>query len=386
MTPETDAINETVLSAIRRRRALRGGDVSVSDDGTAEATSAAPVRRGGTAKPVARTVKVKSFPDPDTNDRAPRRAARGGQVAPGQGQTKMQGQRRRSLERGLPVAEPTGNPASLTGLSAQRPPAATQTPGDSNLTDKIRTGASGGLQSLVSALADQPAPSATYLRARARLPYDTAIGADGLEAQYSRDHMKRQIVFFAKMVDAFHFDRFVQPRVWFAAQMESRITFLNNILALHSKAYDLTPAVIHDRFTGDLPTMPRSIVNRTGLTGYEPETRRILAYPPVWNGEVSFDAMIGQIIEQNTRNHARQLASAYTRGELRVSDPRYYQAAIFALQIEAFEELLAETKNEEEVDALDSTAFLTGGEIGFDTHARRAGETIRAQLGALIEA
>lgn len=237
-------------------------------------------------------------------------------------------------------------------------------------------------------LAEERTPAEEYRRRRQRLAPNAQINADGLEQTFARYDRRRHAMFFAELLATRQFDTFANDRVWRASRMESRITFLKAVLATHSKVCGLTPALIDDRFRTDPTTLPNSVRNQTGITGYDRERSTILIYPPFWNNLVSFPDMIAEVIEQNTRNHIRQMWQMLNNGQLRPDDPRYVQMQIFKIQIELYDEILnrmtaAQRKEQKEPD---TSIFLPPGELGFDRYTRQVGQMLREQLLDVIDA
>lgn len=230
-------------------------------------------------------------------------------------------------------------------------------------------------------------PREQYYRRRLRLAMTLDIGLDGLERQFGIFDRKARAMFFAQLLEVRQFDTFANHQVWFAAKMEKRISFLNDILQIHSKIYQLTPARIDGYFTGEVPTNPDSAIGHTALSAFDPEQQKILINPPFWHNAVTFEAMIGTVIEQNCRNHARQMCRLYDGGQLRADDPRYGQSALFSAQWHVFELARQSRETEEERRAFVTGRFIGGNdieEIGFDEYANHYGEAIRMKLVDLL--
>ena len=236
-------------------------------------------------------------------------------------------------------------------------------------------------------LAVTKTPMEEYRRRRKLLKYDLDIGADGLDSKFARYDRRKQAVFFAQMLATRQFDNFSSDRVWRAARMESRITFINALLAIHSKVYGFTPTTLDDRFYETVSNMPSSVFNVTGNTSYDRERGKIMLYPPFWKNEVGFKTMVKECIEQNVRHHVRQLAQLYSNGQLKPDDPRFGQAALFHIQIETYDEMVnALTSAERDAGEYVETAqYVPEGELGFDRFARQIGQSIYEQLADVID-
>lgn len=230
-------------------------------------------------------------------------------------------------------------------------------------------------------------PLESYKRRRAKLTSSLDIGLDGLERQFGIFDRKCRAMFFAQLLEIRQFDNFANPQIWFAAKMEKRLGFMNDVLNVHSRLYQLNPARVDAHFTGELPTMPDSAIGNGNLSAYDPEQQKILINPPFWHNAVTFEAIIGTVIEQNCRNHARQLCQLYDRGQMRADDPRIGQAALFSIQWRTFDQARQEMKDEAERKQL-TTSWFTGtgdiAEIGFDEYAQLSGEAIRLKLIDLL--
>ncbi|MEO0392240.1 MAG: hypothetical protein AAF213_03215 [Pseudomonadota bacterium] len=236
-------------------------------------------------------------------------------------------------------------------------------------------------------LADTKTPSEEYRRRRKLLKYDVDIGGDGLDTKFARYDRRKQAMFFAEMLATRQFDSFSSDKVWRAARMESRITFLNALLAIHSKIYGLSPAKLDDRFYEDISSMPSAAFNPTGNTSFDRERGMILLYSPFWKNEVNFQTMVRECVEQNIRHHVRQWAQLYSNGQLRPDDPRFAQAALFHIQLETYDEisdaLSAEARQAGE--HVETKQFVIDGEMGFDVHAKLVSRSIHAQLLDVID-
>ena len=229
-------------------------------------------------------------------------------------------------------------------------------------------------------------PQEAYQRRRARLTLGLDIGLDGLERRFGIYDRKCQAMFFAQLLEIRQFDTFANPQVWYAVKMEKRLTFLNDVLAIHSRIYNLPAATIDAYFAGEVPTAPDSAIGQGDLSAFDPEQQKILINPPFWHNAVTFEAMVGTVIEQNCRNHARQLCRLYDGGQLKADDPRFGQAMLFSIQWHEFEAIRQSLKTPEERKRL-VTGYFTGTgseEIGFDEYAIQTGEAIRLKLVDLL--
>jgi len=236
-------------------------------------------------------------------------------------------------------------------------------------------------------LATTKTPMEEYRRRRKLLKYDLDIGADGLDCKFARYDRRKQAVFFAEMLATRQFDSFSTDRVWRAARMESRITFINALLAIHSKVYGFSPTTLDDRFYETVSNMPSSVFNVTGNTSYDRERGKIMLYPPFWKNEVGFKTMVRECIEQNVRHHVRQLAQLYSNGQLKPDDPRFGQAALFHIQIETYDEMVNALTNEEREagEFVETGQYVPEGELGFDVFAKKVGHSIYEQLADVID-
>ena len=229
-----------------------------------------------------------------------------------------------------------------------------------------------------------------YYRRRSRLTLGLDIGLDGLEKRFGIYDRKSQAMFFAQLLETRQFDSFANPQIWYAAKMDKRIIFLNDVLAINARIYNLNAAVIDSFFAGEVPTAPDSAIGQGELSAFDPEQQKILINPPFWHNAVTFEAMIGTVIEQNCRNHVRQLCRLYDGGQLKPDDPRYGQAALFSIQWHEFEAIRQRLKTAEELKTL-VTGYFTGhglangsDELGFDEYAVQTGEAIRLKLVDLL--
>ncbi|MBV6633790.1 MAG: hypothetical protein KI792_12255 [Alphaproteobacteria bacterium] len=236
-------------------------------------------------------------------------------------------------------------------------------------------------------LAQARTPIEEYKRRRKLLTYDLELTPEGLDSRYVKYDRKNLAKVFAEMLAARQFDTFSTDRVWRASRMESRITFLNAVMAIHSKIYGYQPAKLDDRFYEDITNYPSSASNPTGITSYDRERGMIQLYPTFWNNGVNFPDMISEVIEQNTRNHVRQMVQLYTVGQLKHDDPRFGQAALFNVQIETYDELV-NARTTEEVKAgkrVTTAMFMPDHEKGFDDYAKACAARIKERLFEVID-
>ncbi|MEM6902136.1 MAG: hypothetical protein AAF556_02715 [Pseudomonadota bacterium] len=236
-------------------------------------------------------------------------------------------------------------------------------------------------------LAETRTPIEEYRRRRKLLTHDLELTAGGLDSRYVKYDRKNLAKVFAEMLAARQFDTFANDRVWRAARMESRITFLNTVMIIHSKIYGYQPAKLDDRFYEDITNYPSSASNPTGITSYDRERAVIQLYPSFWNNEVSFPDMISEVFEQNTRNHVRQMVQMYSVGQIKHDDPRYAQAALFNVQIDTYDELVnAQTTEDVKAGKRVTTAmFMPPNEMGFDIYAKSCAEKILERLFEVID-
>ena len=236
-------------------------------------------------------------------------------------------------------------------------------------------------------LAATKTPAEEYRRRRKLLAHDLQIGPDGLDTKFARYDRRKQAVFFAEMLAARQFDTFSSDRIWRAARMESRVTFLNAILHIHSKVHGFTASKLDDRFYEDISNMPSSSANFTGITSFDRERGIILLYPPFWNNAVKFQDMVRECIEQNTRYHVRQMAQLISNRIMKPDDPRFGQASLFNIQIDTFDDMVNALSMEARIagERIETKQFVPAEEMGFDVYAKQSAQSVYHQLVDLID-